>query len=187
MTRILLYGGSFNPPHVGHVLTAFHATMLEVPDFTLIIPTFKHPYGKDLADYEDRVRMCELAFAAVPGAEVSRIEQEIGGVSWTLKTVREVAARYSGADLTMIMGSDVYQDYRNWEDYSELQKLLTILPIGRMSLPVWNDPNPIVPDISSSRIREIIEKTGSMDGVVHLIYPKVIAYIEGNGLYGYKR
>lgn len=188
MTKVLVYGGSFNPPHVGHVLTAFHAAMLEEPDLTLIIPTFQHPYGKVLADYEDRVQMCKLAFAAIPGAEVSRIEQELGGVSWTLRTVREVMARYPDASISMIMGSDVYFDYPSWEDYPELKKLLTIVPIGRLSLPLWDDPDPMrAPDISSSRIREAIEKTGSMDSVVHLIYPKVITYIEENGLYGYKR
>src|SRR5258706_10381140 len=78
MTRIAIFGGSFNPPHVAHQLVALYVLETQPIDELWIVPTYAHPFGKDLAPYDDRIAMCELAVAALgPRAKVSRAEQEL--------------------------------------------------------------------------------------------------------------
>ena len=77
MPRIALFGGSFNPPHLAHSLVALYVLETAPVDELWITPTFRHAFGKDLASYDDRIAMCELAAAALgPRVRVSRAEED---------------------------------------------------------------------------------------------------------------
>lgn len=76
-----VFGGSFDPPHLAHVMLAAYVLAAYPLDRLLVAPTFRHPLGKQLTDYEHRVKMCELALADLARVEISRIEQEMGGTA----------------------------------------------------------------------------------------------------------
>ena len=107
-------GGSFDPPHVGHVLLAAYAMSASDLDALLVIPTFQHPFGKALSDYDERVHMAELAFGMLAGVEVSRIEQSLGGASYTVRTLEALQAREPSARLRLVVGADVIADAPRW-------------------------------------------------------------------------
>jgi nicotinic acid mononucleotide adenylyltransferase len=78
MTRVALFGGSFNPPHAAHQLVALYVLETQPVDELWFVPTYAHPFGKQLATYEHRIAMCELAAAALgPRARVSQVEAEL--------------------------------------------------------------------------------------------------------------
>ena len=91
--RIVVYGGSFNPPHLGHVEAARTVSAELAPDKFLIIPTNVSPH-KMLAEGSPepraRLEMCRLAFADIPGAEISDMELQREGKSYTAQTVEEL-------------------------------------------------------------------------------------------------
>ena len=95
--RIGLLGGSFNPPHLGHLLMAVAVYATEEIDHLWIIPTADHAFGKKLAPFEDRVRMCHLAFRHLAGGAAvldleSRLPREPGTASYTVDTLRALRA-----------------------------------------------------------------------------------------------
>ena len=77
MTRVALFGGSFNPPHVAHQLAALYVLETQPIDELWFVPVYEHVFGKPLAPYADRVTMCELAAAAIPRTKVCRAEEQL--------------------------------------------------------------------------------------------------------------
>ena len=69
--RVAVFGGSFNPPHVAHVLACALVLAVEDVERVLVVPTFVHPFAKPLAPYDERLAMCALAFRGMPAIEVS--------------------------------------------------------------------------------------------------------------------
>ena len=90
--RIAIFGGSFNPPHVAHVLAVVYALAVAPIDHVLIVPVYQHPFSKELAPFEDRLAMCEAAMGWIPGARVSDVERELGGESLTLRMLTHLSA-----------------------------------------------------------------------------------------------
>ncbi len=107
VVKVAVFGGSFNPPHVAHVLACALVLAVEDVERVLVVPTFLHPFAKPLAPYEDRVAMCRLAFSSLPQVEVSRVEQQLGGESRTLRTLEHLAAAHDGWELRLIVGADI--------------------------------------------------------------------------------
>ena len=117
MERIGIYGGTFNPPHIGHlqaaqqVITALGLTKL------LVIPDRIAPHKvlpANSATPEQRLDMLRLATAACPGMEVSDLELNREGVSYTYQTVLELKAAYPQAELVLLMGTDMFLSFQNW-------------------------------------------------------------------------
>ena len=113
MRRIGIYGGSFNPPHLGHVLAARNARALLQLGEILFIPAAIPPH-KAVAggspDGETRLALTELAIAGETGMSVSRSELDRPGPSYTVDTLCELHGRYPGASLYWIVGSDMQHD-----------------------------------------------------------------------------
>ena len=74
---VAIYGGSFDPPHISHVLAAVYALKVGGFEQVLVVPVFEHAFQKQLTPFQHRWRMCELAFAGIAGAEVSALEREL--------------------------------------------------------------------------------------------------------------
>ncbi|HEX9294516.1 MAG TPA: nicotinate (nicotinamide) nucleotide adenylyltransferase, partial [Polyangiaceae bacterium] len=77
--NVFLFGGSFNPPHVAHVLAVAYVLATQDADRVIVIPCYRHPFRKDLAPFEHRFAMCELAMGWLPRTSISAVEQELGG------------------------------------------------------------------------------------------------------------
>src|SRR5678816_1236754 len=92
--RVAIFGGSFNPPHVAHMLAVVYALSTQQIERVLVVPVFQHPFAKELAPFEDRLAMARLALGWLPRTEVSTIERELGGESRTLRTIEALADRH---------------------------------------------------------------------------------------------
>ena len=117
MGRIGIYGGTFNPPHIGHIRAALGAVGALGLDKLLVIPDRIAPH-KELpegsATPEQRLQMLRLAFGDAPGIEVSDIELRREGKSFTYETVEQLRQQYPGDELILLMGTDMFLTFQEW-------------------------------------------------------------------------
>ncbi|MGI8906865.1 MAG: nicotinate (nicotinamide) nucleotide adenylyltransferase [Candidatus Sumerlaeaceae bacterium] len=180
-----VFGGSFNPPHIGHVLACHFALSVWALDKVLVIPSYQHPFGKSLESFEHRVAMCQLAFAHVRSfVEVSRAEETRGGLSYTVDTLRALRNANPAVQLRLIIGSDILQEAQKWRAFDEVKELAPLLVIPRLQ-----DGQPLgskvmsrcyLPDVSSSDLRENL---AAGTDVGSALPAAVREYIEEHGLY----
>lgn len=176
--ELAVFGGSFDPPHVGHVFLAAYALSIAGVERVLAAPTFEHAFGKPLSAFEHRMQMCTLAFAPLRGVEVSAIEQELGGVSRTLRLVQELHTRFPGHQLRLLIGSDILADRDRWQGFDEISALAPPIVVTRGGH--GDQGGPIFPQVSSSELRADL-KRGSVDAQV--LPRDVVAYIDEHQLY----
>jgi len=135
MKRIGLYGGSFNPCHVGHQATILYALAVAQLDELIVAPVYHHPYGKQLVDFNERLVMCQMLLEPFDqdNLTVSAIEREnweSGGKGLTVNAVKYLLnLRYlldgERPHIVLIMGSDLREDIKKWEGIEELTELCT--------------------------------------------------------------
>lgn len=181
--NVAVYGGSFNPPHVAHVLACALVLATEDVERMLVVPTFLHPFAKELAPYEDRVAMCSAAVAGMPGVEVSRVEQELGGESRTLRTLEHLARAHADWRLRLVIGADILAEAPRWFGFEAIAKLAPPIVLGRAGVPAPGAGPALLPEVSSTRVREAIAR-GAWDEVRPVVPRAVVAHIRSRGLYG---
>lgn len=177
-----VFGGSFNPPHVAHVLAAVYVLSTEPLDEVLVVPVFQHPFSKELASFEDRLEMCRLAFGWIPRVRVSEVERELGGESLTLRTLEHLAATNPGWSMRLLLGADVIADLPKWHRFDRISEIAAPIIVGRAGIVAEGAPAPILPRISSTEVREAIGR-GDHSSVDKLVPRDVLAYAERYGLY----
>lgn len=132
--RIVVYGGSFNPPHRGHVEAARTVAEQLRPDRFFIMPANLPPH-KQLEEGSPsaalRLDFCRLAFAEIPGAEVSELEITREGRSYTADTVDQLRAQYPEAELYLVVGTDMFLSFRSWYRWQYLLEECTLAVLGR--------------------------------------------------------
>ncbi len=133
--KIGIYGGTFNPIHLGHIQAArFAAEYLEL-DRLLLVPAGIPPHkvlDASTPSQDQRLEMAELAAEAIgPTAEASDIELLRKGKSYTLDTVKAVREKYPKARLYLLMGTDMFLTFHLWRDPDKLAKLCTLCAFGR--------------------------------------------------------
>lgn len=132
--RIAFFGGSFNPPHRGHLNSALAAAEQLKPDLFLVIPDHQPPHKAlepGSPSPEERLELCRLNFAAVPNAEVSDIEIRRGGKSYTVDTLRDLQRRYPDAEFFLLLGTDMLADLGRWYRAEYLMAHCTVAPFQR--------------------------------------------------------
>jgi nicotinate-nucleotide adenylyltransferase len=180
--RIALYGGSFNPPHVAHQLSCAYVLATARPrvDQVWMIPTFHHPFAKVLAPYADRVAMCERAAPVFAGRVlVSRIEEELGGESYTLNTVKALRARHPDHQFALVIGADLVAERERWHGWPELKTLIEFIVVGRQGQPDVGAALDL-PPVSSTELRALVARGETVDGWMDA---GVVDYIRERGLY----
>ena len=132
--RIAVYGGSFNPPHRGHVEAARTVARELRPDRFLIVPANIPPH-KALAEgsptAEQRMELCRLAFAEIPGAEISDIELRREGKSYTSETVARLKEETPDAELCLVIGTDMLESFEEWYRFRYLLESCTLAVLSR--------------------------------------------------------
>lgn len=184
--NVALYGGSFNPPHVSHVLTVTYVLSCFDVQEVVVAPVFDHPFDKQLAPFEHRVAMCELAVGWLPGVEVSRIESTLERPSYTLSTLRALARERAGDRLFLVVGSDVLFERDKWHAFDEVVALAPLIVLGRAGHEHPEAPVPILPEVSSTRIRALLASPPSAAIEVELarLVPKsALEYAREHRLY----
>ena len=132
--RIAIFGGSFNPPHKGHLNSALAAAEQLKPDLFLVIPDHQPPHKALEAGSptpEERLELCRLTFGAVPNVEVSDIEVRRGGKSYTVDTLKELQHLYPDAEFYMLLGTDMLLDLGRWYKAQYIMSYCTIAPFQR--------------------------------------------------------
>ena len=133
MAKIAVYGGSFDPPHKGHVLLANNLGDFCKAEKILVIPTAMSPFKNSSGASEaDRLEMCRRAFAD-SRFEVLDIEVARGGKSYTVDTLNEIKKMYPESELFLFMGDDMLLSFNRWYKYKEISELCTIVSACRTS------------------------------------------------------
>lgn len=178
--RIALYGGSFNPPHVAHQLSCAYVLATARVDQVWMIPTWKHPFQKALAPYEDRVEMCRVAARVFGGnVMVSRIEEQLGGDSFTLNTVKALRKEHAEHDFALVIGADLVAERERWHGWPELKTLIDFIVVGRQGQPDVGAALDL-PPVSSTEIRAMLARGENVAGWMDA---GVLDHIRARGLY----
>lgn len=162
--KIGILGGSFNPPHLGHLILAEevkeHLGLCKVIFVPCNIPPHKRRIV--LAPAFRRLEMLKLLLKDNPHFQVDSFEVERGGVSYTIQTIEYLRKKYKGSQLFLIIGSDLLNQFHTWRDYSRILKLVKVVVGSRgKKLPLKKGFIPVrIPciEISSSDIRKRIRE-----------------------------
>ena len=132
--RTGILGGTFNPPHLGHLHAACLAKDALGLDKVLFIPTNIPPHKRlpeDTATAADRCEMVRLLTADAPWARLDTIEVDRGGASYTVDTLEMLAGRYPGADLYLAVGGDMLLSFTHWRRWQEILQRCTLVVESR--------------------------------------------------------
>ena len=194
--KIAIYGGSFNPPHLGHVEAARTVASALAPDRLLIVPASVPPH-KELADgsptAQQRLELCRLAFADIPGAEISEMELRREGKSYSYDTVRLLREENPDAQLILVVGTDMLLSFEKWYQFRYLLEncTLAVLARGEDDLDelraaaaylrtTYDADVTVLPHepiaISSETIRERLETRGGEDYLSDAVYADIIRH-----------
>jgi len=188
MTRVGVFGGTFDPVHVGHLAIA-HAALESVPlDRVLFVLARRSPLKErgPVASEGDRLRMLELAVANEPRFAVSRLELDREGPSYTVDTLERLAQLSGSDELFLILGSDAIAVLPRWKDPDRIAELATLVVAERPGAPERAGTAPIVTfdaprlDISSRELRARAARGRSLR---YLVPEPVLQHIEARGLY----
>lgn len=180
--EIAIFGGSFDPPHIGHVLLAQYAlSVTDVVDL-IVAPAYTHAFGKDLTAFEHRMAMAKLAFADLGRVSVDPIEYELGGVSRTIRLVEQLALRHPQHGLRLLVGADILLEASKWQRFEGVRAIAPLIVAGRggFSHPDIDPLAPTLPEVSSSEIRDALARGESVSTRVPA---RVREYIAQHGLY----
>ena len=190
MQRIGLFGGSFDPVHLGHLLVAQSAMEELALERLYFIPAAQSPFKPDNHPVPgaERLRLLRLALAGKTHWAVDDQEIERGGVSYTVDTLRGYARRLPQADLFYLIGADNVASLPKWREAAELARLAEFVAIPRPGEPAVNFPPPFrgrmlrgFPfGVSSSQIRERVKAGLPID---HLVSAPVAEAIRDHRLY----
>ena len=192
MDRLGILGGTFNPIHIAHLLVAEQVAETCRLDKVLFIPACVPPHksSPDIAPAADRYRMTVLATESNPRFEVSRIELDRRGRSFTKDTLQQLLEIYPDAELFYIIGSDAVAELSTWREPEAVLELATFLVVMRPGYDLARledrfkkcvESVPVTGlNISSTEIRERVKQGRP---IKHLVPEKVEQYIRERGLY----
>ncbi len=175
--RLALFGGSFDPPHVGHLMVGLYVLATRPVDELLVVPCPVHPLGKSLTPWSDRAAMCRLAFADLARVTVSDLEQRLGPPTRTIRTVEHLLAQEPRPSISLIVGADILDEAHQWYQWERLVTLVDLVVVGRGQA----GGRVRVPDVSSSQVRSAV--ASGLD-ITDLVPLSVVEYIRSHGLYG---
>jgi len=191
--RVGVFGGTFDPPHLGHLVAAVnvrHALALDVVLFVVANVPWQKVESRPITDPEIRFAMVADAVSGTPGLEASRVEIDRGGESYTADTIRQLAAQWPGADLHLILGSDAARGLPTWDRVEELRQSTSVVVVdrpGEVPAPVlpgwrWNTVRVPAIGVSSSDLR-----ARAVDGrpLEFLVPASVLDRIRQLDLYGF--
>jgi len=181
-TTVAVFGGSFNPPHIGHVMVAVYVLSVARIERAIVVPCFIHPFAKELAPFEDRLEMCRAAFGWLPGVSVTDLERDLGGESRTLRTLQSLSARHPDWSLRLVVGSDVIPETPRWFGFDEIVRRAPLLVLDRPALDAPPSSPRVFPNVSSSAIRKALSE-GDFDAVAPLLPSRVAEHVRARRLY----
>jgi len=190
LSKVGVYGGTFDPIHTGHLITAQHILEERRLDKIIFIPSYISPHKTQLLSTESkhRLEMVKIAIEGYKKFDLSDYEIQKGGVSYTVDTLKELKSSYK--EIELIIGYDNLLSFDVWHEPDQIIKLAKLLVLKRKFAGDINQFNkyfaeavfidsPVI-DISSTQIRDRVRKNLPVD---FLVPQKVKEYITSNSLY----
>jgi nicotinate-nucleotide adenylyltransferase len=185
MKKVGLFGGTFDPPHIGHLkLSQAVLKTLEL-DEIWFIPTYQPPHKDGAqADPEDRLNMLNLMLDQYEDLKISTVEYELKGKSYTYNTVKHLFKHYPNTLFYFIIGGDMVEYLPNWHKIEDLQRLVQFVGVNRRGSENYNHRGVLMVEmdevpVSSTKIRKAIQENREPEGLTD----DVLHYIRENGLY----
>lgn len=187
--KITIFGGSFDPPHLGHLAIA--EKTLKSSDHLIFIPAKQSPHKADkpVATDLQRITMLKLMIENIKNTEIDTFELDNNSPSYTWHTVQHIKTKFQDSTITMVIGDDLVSRLHTWYKIDELSQGISFLCFPR------NDNNQNICDefdiefvsnfkieISSTTIRELIAER-KLDLSMGMLHPAVFNYISREGLY----
>lgn len=179
MKKIALFGGSFNPPHIGHQMMVFYLSSCYNFDEIWILPVFEHYFAKNkyLIEYSVRKTMAELAFSKISNKIFIKDIEEENKFNKSYETLSYLTENFKEYKFTLVLGEDNYNSRHNWYKFDEIEKMAEIIYLGRDGVTSELNLPFKFPQIASSKIRENVKE--------NFLYldKDVYDYILSNNLY----
>ena len=188
--KIGIFGGTFNPVHLGHLILAQECWHKLALDEVIFVPSYLPPHKgiEDEISVHDRLNMVRLALEGDSRYKISTYEIDKGGKSYTVDTVKYFKNKYKEDDeLFFIAGADAAKDFSKWKDPAEILKYVKIVyvtrdkycPEDKYAKQMIKLDIPLI-EVSSSVIRDRIKRKEPID---HFLPGEVVKYIRNKGLY----
>jgi len=180
MTKIACFGGSFNPPHLGHLKIALTVLRQEHFDEVWFLPTLSTPLKKNpMASFYDRVQMLQLLIKPYRKLKICTIEESLPLPNYTINTVRALSAQYPDHRFTWIIGSDQSEQFTAWKDHETLLTLIDFMVVVR------SEDETLHPAMKVIKIPGIEQysSTNIRSGILKDTSPEIIRYIFDHELY----
>jgi nicotinate-nucleotide adenylyltransferase len=187
--RTAVFGGTFDPPHLGHMVVAADVHARLAVDRVLFVPAAEPPHkrGRVHAPAETRLRMVRAAVADDDRFDVDDLELRRGGPSFTVDTLSELRRRDPVGTLFFVIGADAYREFGTWREPDEVRKLATIAVLDRRGDPGVEDAREGVVHVPVTRVdiaaTEIRRRVAAGESIRYLVTEPVREIIEREGLY----
>jgi nicotinate-nucleotide adenylyltransferase len=131
--RLGIYGGTFDPPHLGHLLPVIDAAEQLELDSVRFVPASVQPLkvGRATAGAADRLAMTERLVRGIPGFTVDPAEIDRPGLSYTVETLAGLATEFAGAELFLLLGADAFALFEQWREPDRVRSLATLVVMAR--------------------------------------------------------
>jgi nicotinate-nucleotide adenylyltransferase len=192
MKKIGIFGGAFDPPHIGHLIAAQYAAEQLSLDKVIFVPSGNHPFkeGKLVATAEQRFAMTKLAIAGNPIFDVSDVEVRKEGKSYTFETLEHFSELYADGTLSFLIGTDNIKDFPSWKHPEKIVELATVVVLNREVVRIPKQENEFMArflyldtptiEISSTEIRSRLAEHKT---IRYMIRNGVELFLDMTGLY----
>ena len=163
--RVACFGGSFNPPHVGHAMVASWCLWTDLVEEVWLIPAFVHAFEKSLVPFPQRFAACErLAALLGPRVRAIDVEARLPAPSFTIHTLDALAAAHPGHTFRLLLGADAVPTLPKWRDWSRIEAEYAPIMVGRGDADVAGSPT--FPNVSSTEVRRRVVAGEPVDALV---------------------
>ncbi len=174
--HIALFGGSFDPPHLGHLLAACYARAVAMVDEVWVLPVARHAWAKPLSPWTQRWQLCTAAFAPFPFVHLR--DDELSNASgYTIDLILRLQHLHPGCRWSLVGGTDTAADLPKWHRGTELAQLIEVISVPRRG---YDEHPAALPAISSSLVRDRCAIGATID---QLVTPAVADLIRAHGWY----
>ena len=189
-----IFGGTFDPPHIGHLLIAQTICEAEEFDKIIFVPAFKNPHKSEgvSSPIEKRLKMLEIAVEGNPHFEISDIEIKRGGISYSLDTIRHIKKEQNlkCEELYFLIGSDILNDFHKWHEPLKILEECQVIVALRPGFQPSSVPNWILSEIQFANIprfelsaTQIRKRWKENKTIRYMVTQPVWEFINDNSLY----
>jgi nicotinate-nucleotide adenylyltransferase len=189
-----IFGGTFDPPHIGHLLIAQTICEAEEFDKIIFVPAFKNPHKSEgvSSPIEKRLKMLEIAVEGNPHFEISDIEIKRGGISYSLDTIRHIKKEQNlkCEELYFLIGSDILNDFHKWHEPLKILEECQVIVALRPGFQPSSVPNWILSEIQFANIprfelsaTQIRKRWKENKTIRYMVTQPVWEFINENSLY----